>query len=506
MPRNVVLEVFRKAGLEPRRGQLEAAEAIASVLAGGGSVAFVAPTGFGKTIAVLAGLVASERLPVVWRVRSLALGSRVLGDAALLDLAGFVAAGRERTCPLASRLGGDVHEYCRGFRLSCKYFLETDFSRPVLAADWRELLNARGCPYYLQERAMEDAQVVVMSYYRRPPRYYRSIVYDEAHNLLAPRESCIPAALLAEAAAELKTVGEDRLARWLSQVRPRVEGPFAVEEEKVLALQAAYRKLLSQGYGRTATGKVYRVLGSEAVYWESGRLCGARLALPAPRPSSVYVSATLPYPELLGTRETIEIPWTRRRKAYITGWLTTRYGKLDENVEGYARLLTALKLRVPRVLAFATRRVANAVRRRVAVDYYEPELRVVPAEWKGVMLLHSRGRFAEGVDIRADAVVVLGAPFLPPHASRRLERALRGTGVTGDIRGAAMLSTTLQCIGRATRKPSDDPLIILADKRYTRYTSQLNKYYALDRIADLGDFVAVVKKFRAGYGRIQVLE
>ncbi len=486
-------ELFERAGLRPRPGQVEAAERVASVLERGGSAAFVAPTGFGKTLVVLAALKAAGRLPAVWRVRSLSLGTRVGEDAALLGLRSFTAAGRERACPLAERLGGDVHEYCRSYRLSCKYFLETDFSKPVAATTWTELLGAKGCPYYLQDRAMEQADIVVESYYRRPPRFYRAVVYDEAHNLLVPKESCIAVGMLREAALELKTIGEDRLARWLAEIEPREDGVFDVEEERLLGLYNAYRRLLGQGYGRTATGRVYRVLGSEAVYWESGRLCGARLSPVAARPNTLFVSATLPYPQLLGVDEVVEVPWTRKRTLYITEWLTTRYRDYERHVDEYASLLRALKFRLPRVLAFATRRVAARLLREAAVDYYEQWLRTVPAEWRGIMLLHSRGKFAEGVDIRADAVVVLGAPFLPPYASRRVERALRRAGLQGDYASASMLSTTLQCVGRATRSEEDNPLIVLADNRYQRYIEGLSKYFKVRSIDTLAELVEIMK-------------
>lgn len=492
--RGRVKEVFEEAGLEPRKGQVEAAGVIAGKLSEGRSLAFVAPTGFGKTLAVLAALRAAGRLPVVWRVRSLTLGVRVGEDAALLGLRSFTAAGREKTCPLAEEKGGDVHEYCRSYRLSCSYFLETDFSSSVAATSWRELLDARGCPYYLQERAMEHVDVIVESYYRRPPRFYRSVVWDEAHNLLVPRETCITVSTLREAALELKTIGEDRIADRLSRIMPREDGPYSVEEEILISLYRAYRRLLAEGYGRTATGRVYRVLGSEAAYWEAGRLCGARLTPIAARPNTVFVSATLPHPELLGVDEVVEVPWTRKRTVYVAKWLTTRYRSFERYVEAYGLLLSALKLRMPKVLAFATRRVAHRVMRSAAVEYYEPELKVIPASWKGVMLLHSRGRFAEGVDIGADAVVILGAPFLPPYASRRVEHALRRAGLEGDYASASMLSTTLQCIGRATRSEADDPLIILADSRYERYTGELSKYFVVEALESSEELVEIIRE------------
>ncbi len=489
-----VKNIFEKAGLKPRSGQIEAAETIASLLVEGRSLAFVAPTGFGKTLSVLAALVASGRLPVVWRVRSLTLGLRVGEDAALLGLKSFTAAGREKTCPLAEEKGSDVHEYCRSYRLNCRYFLETDFSKKLVASSWVDLLDVKGCPYYLQDRAMESADIVIQSYYRRSPRFYRAIVWDEAHNLLVPKENCVTVSILREAALELRTIGEDQLARLLSNIEPRDEGTFVIEESTILRLYSAYRKLLAAGYGRTATGRVYRVLGSEAVYWESGRLCGARLSPVIAKPNTIFMSATLPYPELLGVDEVVEVPWVRKRTIYIAGWLTTRYRRFEQYIEEYGYLLSALKFRLPKVLAFATRRVALKLRRHVT--YYEPELKIIPSEWNGIMLLHSRGRFAEGVDIRADVVVVLGAPYLPPYASQRVEKALRRAGLQGDYVSASMLSTTLQCIGRATRDPSDAPLIILADSRFERYVNELSKYYEVELVKSLDDLVEIAKKHR----------
>jgi len=487
-----IKEVFTKAGVKPRRGQIEAAEAILERLIDNKSVAFIAPTGFGKTLTVLAALKAADRLPTVWRVRSLALGTRISEDASLLSLRSFTAAGREKTCPLAEGKGSDVHEYCRNYRLSCKYFLETDFSRQVTASSWIDLLGLKGCPYYLQDKAMEGADVVIQSYYRRPPRFYRAVVWDEAHNLLVPKETCVTTSMLMEAAVELKILGEEDLAGKLASIRPLDTGAFFVEERLLFRLYRAYMRMLAKGQGNTVTGKIYRVLSSEAVYWEAGRLCGTRLSIPWSRHPAIYVSATLVYPELLGVDEVVKITWNRKREAVVTAWLSTKYGQLEKYLEEYGYLLSALKFRFPRVLVFATRRVASKLRHKIGL--YEPEMKALPREWSGIMLLHSRGRFAEGVDIRADAVVMLGAPYLPPYASERVKKALQRAGVEGDYVSASMLSTTLQCIGRTTRGLNDDPFIVLADRRYENYASQLSEYFKITVVSSLDEFIIFAKQ------------
>ena len=89
----------------PRSGQSETAEQLARLIEQGARVLFSAPTGWGKTHAVIAALVEAKALPALWLTRSLTLGNRIAEDAALWKLATFTAAGRERVCPLAEEKG-----------------------------------------------------------------------------------------------------------------------------------------------------------------------------------------------------------------------------------------------------------------------------------------------------------------------------------------------------------------------------------------------------------------
>ncbi|HDJ89694.1 MAG TPA: hypothetical protein ENG40_03275, partial [Thermoprotei archaeon] len=86
---------------------------------------------------------------------------------------------------------------------------------------------------------------------------------------------------------------------------------------------------------------------------------------------------------------------------------------------------------------------------------------------------------AEGVDIPADIVVMLGCPFYPPEVISRLAKIYSRMGFKDSWSLAAtipMLITTLQCIGRAKRNPKQKPKIILADERYNRYLNELSRY------------------------------
>lgn len=437
--------------VKPRPGQLEAAETLASLLDEASRVVFTAPPGFGKTLAVAVALKAKNLLPAVWRVRSLALARHIADDAALLDLHSEVLPGRERVCPHALTLGLDVHEWCRINRAQCRYF------------------SARSCPYFFHP----SADVYTISYFRRSPPHLTD-VWDEAHNLLAPRETCISAEAIIEASGELKSINSEVADKVKALAPFEREGEVVVEEGILAALYTAYLKLIESGEGRTATGRLFRVLKSQSIYAEGGRLCGASVTFPLRCPA-VFISATLPYPEVLGGRM-LEVPWTRKYRAVVLEGLTTRYTQFTEKeVKEYGKLLWDLRKRYEKVLVFATERVAKHLVKFANV--YEP---VELSEWRGVLLLHARGRFSEGVNVKADVVVMAGAPFQPPWIIDRLKKVLMGMGLTdaaNRIADVSMLSVTLQCVGRAMRSPDDNPLIILADERYKRYEAELSKYF-----------------------------
>jgi Rad3-related DNA helicase len=82
------------------------------------------------------------------------------------------------------------------------------------------------------------------------------------------------------------------------------------------------------------------------------------------------------------------------------------------------------------------------------------------------------GRLAEGVDLPADLVVVIGVPFSPP--TPRQERLIRRLSeAVGDKEKAWRYAVTLpavwktiQAAGRAVRRPEDSAVILLTDDRY----------------------------------------
>ena len=130
---------------------------------------------------------------------------------------------------------------------------------------------------------------------------------------------------------------------------------------------------------------------------------------------------------------------------------------------------------------------------------------------QGAVLLTSLwGTLAEGVSFDGDdarTVVVVGVPY--PHLSERMEaiqdaydRVYSGRREAG-WRYAVEIPTirkTRQALGRVIRSPEDFGVRVLADKRYTRASSQMGKYgvrstFPSEERAELVDVPAEKLKF-----------
>jgi len=478
--------IFKEAGLTPRPGQLEAAEKLSIFVEQGKRTLFSAPTGWGKTIVILAALVKTGAFPVLWLVRSLALGGRIREDADRWGLYTYVAAGREKTCPLAEEKGDAIHDFCKFFRIKCPYARLPPSLSPLVTS-WEELV-ARGeregwCPYYAQD--LVQADITVQSYWRRR-RPARAIVVDEAHNLLTPQEKVYTVGDIAEAVAAVKEYGAtERLRRSLQEVLHHVLTVAAAElrcelrDEELEELRRLYFEALERGDARLRP--LVEMARAAAVYVEAERVFFYRPPLSIAARPCVYVSATLP-PEaatLLRADVEVRVPWSVKPRAIVEEGVTTKYEEYDVKMaERYRLLLVKVGKQYRRVLVFAaSERVARDLRPWVHYEECQP-----PEGWEGVLLLRARGRFSEGVDIPADAVLVAGAPYLPPQVGSKLAQAYKRMGYADPLRAAVdtpMLIATLQCIGRAWRDPQRPPTVYLADYRYRRYTDILSEYLEL---------------------------
>ncbi len=473
--------------LKPRPGQIEVAEKLAELLEQRLRIVFSAPTGWGKTLVALTALKAANALPALWLVRSLELGRRVAEDAALLRLTTFTAAGRERTCPLADKLGEAVHDFCRLHKHKCPYFRPPPALDPTLTS-WEQVVEAGRregwCPYYAQD--LVEADVLVQSYNRRARRAVAAAVYDEAHNLLLPEERSYSISRIAEAIAAARGLVSQQVMKKLEALygyllarEGSVDPSLHLSEEERSELRWAFWR--AEPELMRSLKPLVDVAAAPIAYAEGERVVLFKPRLPLPFRPAVFVSATIPQfaHELLRTEAEIRVPWAAKPKATLVKSVTTRYEDFSIKMAlEYKKILLETAKRHKRVLVFAaSERVARELRKWATYEEVLP-----PPDWEGVLLLRARGRFAEGVDLPADAVVMAGAPYLPPEVSDRLARAYRAAGVPDPVRAAIdlpMLTATLQCIGRAWRDPERPPSVVLADWRYERYAKDLEPYLEL---------------------------
>jgi DNA excision repair protein ERCC-2 len=241
-------------------------------------------------------------------------------------------------------------------------------------------------------------------------------------------------------------------------------------------LRKLYFVALEEGERRLKT--LVDLTRAAAVYVEGERIRIYRPPLPLPFRPTIFVSATIPSEAsaFLQTNVEIRIPWEKRPKTRVVEDVSTKYEEYDADmVRKYKKLLIDIGKQYKKILVFAaSERVARDLRAWVTYEECTP-----PDGWEGVLLLKARGRFAEGVDLPADCVVMAGAPYLPPEVSSRLARTYKSAGHPDPVRAAIdtpMLITTLQCLGRAWRSPEKMPRVILADWRYKKYEDALNDY------------------------------
>ncbi len=187
-----------------RRGQ---DELINIVLENEGFLLINAPTGFGKTPAVLYPLLLRGE-QVIWTVRTGNETDRPIEELKKIGGAfGFSLRGKRDMCLLAREYGSmendEVQFLCRKKKKECPYYknlYEEDIfefgEKPLLYSEILNLARERGvCPYYLQFHLMDMAQVVSLSYNyvfhssliwilrKRFNLRDTTLVVDEAHNL-----------------------------------------------------------------------------------------------------------------------------------------------------------------------------------------------------------------------------------------------------------------------------------------------------------------------------------
>ena len=410
-----------------------------------------------------------------------------------LDLSVLISAGRDKCCLVKRDVDKDY--YCKARRFQCIYFrnvFKTDIPRVNSFLDYKVLIEGskeeKFCPYFMED--LIDVDVIIQNYFRARRKFFKVIVIDECHNIFIPKEI----SFLLEDLNTVKTIIQlyldnsdvkifERFVRALKYSRTIV-----VEEHLDNIFLDRLRGVL---YQFVDDERISRVLGrflrmiqyNTVLNIEKERIIGYKPLLPIRSfPQTIMLTGTW-FDEMFKFIERINvinvnISNEEKPEAIILDNLTTRYDDFDyKMIEEYKKFIMQLKLKArdKRILIFGSERVLQYFIN--LIDLYEPI--EIPSDWRGVMMLKARGKYAEGVDIPADIVVMLGCPFYPPEVISRLAKIYSRMGFKDSWSLAAtipMLITTLQCIGRAKRNPKQKPKIILADERYNRYLNELSQY------------------------------
>ena len=455
--------------------------------------------GGSHTIVSLKALKDSDRLPVLWLVRSLKLAYHIASECFKLDLSVLISAGRDRACIVEKNVDRDF--YCKYRRFQCPFFrnvFKTRIPKINIFMDYNMLVEgARSegfCPYYMED--LVDADITVQNYFRARRKYFKAIAIDEVHNIFMPREICFPFDDLNTVHTIInlnldKSVGRifERFLRAIRYSKTIVVEEYFdsifLDELKGLMYQYVEDKRVSRILGRFLRLMQYNTV----LNIERERIIGYKPLLPIQTfPQTIMLTGTwfntmdkfLP-----SSFEKISVDFSNDKpEAMILEDLTTRYNDFDyKMIEEYRKFIVQMKLKArdKRILIFGSERVLQYFIN--LADLYEPTQ--IPKNWRGIMMLKARGRYAEGVDIPADIVVILGCPFLPPEVISRLSKIYSRMGFEDSWSLAAtipMLITTLQCIGRARRDPKQRPKIILADERYGKYVDELSNYLYIGEI------------------------
>ena len=197
----------------PRPGQIAAARRVADAVSRGGSVMLQAPTGFGKTVAVLygAGSAGTGRILYVVRTRNELV--QPFREAVKLGLKPVFLYSKKAMCPLVREEKGvgveDFWENCRSLRAKrlCPYHAALSKAQPEQLGRtvWRaanpyqaveELATSGLCPFYALKSLIPLANVLVLTYPYVFSDYIRSaiglgglaehvLIVDEAHSLMS---------------------------------------------------------------------------------------------------------------------------------------------------------------------------------------------------------------------------------------------------------------------------------------------------------------------------------
>lgn len=249
------------------------------------NVCIHAPTGFGKTPVILAGLLPfTEDYKIIWSVRTGNETDRPIEELKTInrrsnsEFFGLSYRGKRDMCLLAKEKEaenldyGDVSFLCREQGDKCPYRQNLEKVNPDKISDdpllYSEILdlaqNLEVCPYYLQRKLLPLADVVSLSYNyiideqlgwvikREVPFEKSFLVIDEAHNLQKVASGLnsdqITLRTLSRSLSELNKVeekGSEKLSELVSLIQEEMRSVGeGTEEEKELDMKGFLQRLM----------------------------------------------------------------------------------------------------------------------------------------------------------------------------------------------------------------------------------------------------------------------
>ncbi|MCX8204552.1 MAG: ATP-dependent DNA helicase [Candidatus Nezhaarchaeota archaeon] len=208
-----------------RPGQAELINAVAEAVKIGRSLAINAPSGFGKTIAVLAGALSNCKR-IVWFTRTHRQAERVIEEVKAISLRRPVTAlaiqSRASLCPYSCELSPDeAAVLCQVRRSMCELYrgFLTSFNPPsplILKPSevYAYCLERKLCPYYVQLSLVSCVNVLAASFFfLTVPLVQRILQIDKSVLVVLDEAHGIPSTLCANQSLELTSRSLDQAAR-----------------------------------------------------------------------------------------------------------------------------------------------------------------------------------------------------------------------------------------------------------------------------------------------------
>ncbi|MEM1894400.1 MAG: ATP-dependent DNA helicase [Acidilobaceae archaeon] len=300
-----------------RRGQRELAEAVSSTVRSGGVLIIKAPTGYGKTAAVIYGLLLGGAERVLYAVRTVNEIDPVIRELRLFKARLTFLFSARRSCPLMYKPSQpplsheDFWSNCAILRIRrlCKYYMSlgsvnggdverfiSNYPLPHAVRISIDLAKYFGiCPFFTLLSRVSDSQFIITTYpyvFRKdifsevfPEFSYRDfiIVVDEAHSLLG-----------AHSMLESRVTIQD-IQSSIQEIKKYVSSGDSVAEilEDLVRDLGEYRRFKWKGFRVIDKFRILKVLGDPKILADIERVIRERLILEALVSGNIRVSLAL---------------------------------------------------------------------------------------------------------------------------------------------------------------------------------------------------------------------